>query len=70
MKEQQRICVVNAEVNDYANQASEENMTYGKKQTKEYIGYTKIGKIPYGYRKAGDKINVKRETPSNICVTD
>ncbi len=37
----------------FANSASREGITYGKKQSQEYAQSVKIGPIPNGYRKGG-----------------
>lgn len=42
-----------SELDTYANSASREGITYGKKQTREFAKQIKIGPIPKGYRKAG-----------------
>lgn len=39
----------------YANAAYNEGITYGKKQSQEYVQAVKIGTIPPGYKKAGEK---------------
>ena len=39
----------------YANSAYREGITYGQKQYREYAQAVKIGTVPIGYRKAGER---------------
>lgn len=42
----------NQSLNDYANAASAQGLTYGQKQGQEYLAQVKVGPVPAGYRKA------------------
>ena len=40
------------DLEEYANAASAQGLTYGQKQAQEYIAKMKVGPVPAGYRKA------------------
>ena len=42
-------------LNDFANEATRQGITYGKKQAEEYAEQVRISKIPSGYTRIGDR---------------
>lgn len=42
-------------LNDFANEATQQGITYGKKQAEEYAEQVRISKIPSGYTRIGDR---------------
>ena len=42
-------------LNDFANEATQQGITYGQKQAEEYAEQVRISKIPSGYTRIGDR---------------
>ena len=42
-------------LNDFANEATRQGITYGKKQAEEYAEQVRISQIPSGYTRIGDR---------------
>ena len=42
-------------LNDFANEATQQGITYGQKQTREYAEQVRISPIPKGYTRIGDR---------------
>ena len=42
-------------LNDFANEATQQGITYGKKQAEEYAEQVTVGHAPKGYTRIGDR---------------
>ena len=42
-------------LNDFANEATQQGITYGQKQAEEYAEQVRISQIPSGYTRIGDR---------------